>query len=64
MEVRVYLIDLHQAIGNFIPTTLSQEEFITIAEEQGTVYSLDGFSKAYNTNQLDGLFIHSVIRFY
>lgn len=62
VETRVYLIDLHLIDLSTIHSNLSNDEFIDIAEEQGTVYSLNGFNDAYNTNQLDSLIVHSVIR--
>lgn len=61
-EQRVYLIDLHKCNPELIHSKLSDEDFIYVAEEQGYVYSLEGFSEAYNKNSLDSLFIHSVIR--
>lgn len=62
VEIKVYLIDLHLIDLSTIHSNLSNDEFIDIAEEQGTVYSLNGFNDAYNTNQLDSLIVHSVIR--
>ena len=62
-ETRVYLIDLHKAEKGIKHWNFTDEQFMDIAEEQGYVYSLEGFSKAYNTSQLDSIFIHSVIRF-
>ena len=55
--MKVYLIDDRQldyqeptmpASGEY----LSDEEFIEIAEYEGTVYSLEGFQKQWNSNQL------------
>jgi hypothetical protein len=55
--MRVYLIDDRQldyqeptmpASGEY----LSDEEFIEIAEGEGTVYSLEGFQKQWNSNEL------------
>lgn len=63
-EIRVYLINLHKIPSNTKHSELSKEDFISIAEEQGYVYSLNGFMSDYNTNGLDSFFIHSVIRFY
>ena len=55
--MKVYLIDDRQldyqeptmpASGEY----LSDEEFIGIAEGEGTVYSLEGFQKQWNSNAL------------
>jgi len=62
VETAVYLIDLHLIDLSTSHSNLSNDEFMDIAEEQGTVYSLNGFTDAYNTNQLDNLIVHSVIR--
>lgn len=63
-EIRVYLIDLHRTPSSTKHSELSREDFISISEEQGYVYSLSGFMSKYNTNGLDDVFIYSVIRFY
>ena len=56
-NMKVYLIDDRQldyqeptmtATGEYI----SDEEFIEIAEQDGTVYSLDCFQKQWNSNEL------------
>jgi hypothetical protein len=44
-EVRVYVIDVPEDTGS---DDLTDEEFMTRAEEQGTVYSLKGFQDAFN----------------
>lgn len=62
MKTRVYLIDLHRIVARK-HDEISDDEFMSIAEVQGNVYSLHGFQKAYNTSQIDGVFMHSVIRF-
>jgi hypothetical protein len=55
--MRVYLIDDRQ-LDYQEPTMpssaeyLSNEEFIEIAESEGTVYSLEGFQKEWNNNHL------------
>lgn len=55
--MRVYLIDDRQ-LDYQEPTMpasaeyFSDEEFIEIAEREGTVYSLEGFQKEWNTNAL------------
>lgn len=61
--MKVYLIDLHKTESGLKHWTLTNEEFMDIAERQGYVYSLKGFQSSYNTNGLDDFYIHSVIRF-
>ena len=55
METRVYVIDSNdervEDINNI--KELSNSEFMFEAEEQGTVYSLDGFEKAFNDESLN-----------
>ena len=55
--MRIYLINDRQ-LDYQEPTMpssaeyLSDEEFIEIAESEGTVYSLEGFQKEWNNNHL------------
>ena len=55
--MRVYLIDDRQ-LDYQEPTMpasgehLSDTQFIAIAEHEGTVYSLEGFQKQWNSNEL------------
>jgi len=60
---RVYLIDLHKVLPGTKHSELSNEEWMDIAERQGNIYSLSGFQTDYNTNGLDSVYNHSVIRF-
>lgn len=48
METRVYLYDLTKA-PKINPEKCSDEDFINACEQQGGVYSLEGFQNAYNT---------------
>ena len=54
-EVRVYLINLHDCrvkdMDNILE--LTDEEFMFEAEEQGKVYSLKGFQKAFNLEEVN-----------
>lgn len=55
-ETRVYLIDLTNDfsgvdVGNW--NNLTDEQWIQLSEEQGNVFSLDGFQKQFN-NELIG----------
>lgn len=45
VEIRVYIIDSSYAI----PT--ADEDFMTLAEEIGRVYTLEGFQKAFNEEE-------------
>ena len=60
---RVYLIDLHKILPGTKHNEFTNEEWMHIAEVQGTVYSLSGFQTDYNTNGLDSVYQHSAIRF-
>ena len=60
VETRVYVVDTHK-IANKFHAILSNEEFQTIAESQGTVYTLKGFQEDYNIGIFDEP--HYVIRF-
>lgn len=59
VETRVYVADVH-AIVNKHHSDLTDEEFMDLAEEQGTVYTLEGFQKDYNIGKYE---VHYVIRF-
>lgn len=55
-ETRVYLIDLTNDfsgvdVGNW--NNITDEQWIQLSEEQGNVFSLDGFQKQFN-NELIG----------
>ena len=43
-ETRIYIIE----VDNKFSEDYTNEEFMTLAEEQGTVYSLTGFQDAFN----------------
>jgi hypothetical protein len=49
METRIYCIDLNKT--NSIPP-FSNNKFMTIAEEQGKVWSLKGFENDFNSNEI------------
>ena len=50
-EIKVYLVDLTKIEYNTSPRYWDDEQFITVAEEQGSVYSLEGFQNAYNNDE-------------
>lgn len=58
-ETRVYVVDTHSIINNH-HSNLSDEEFMSMAEVQGTVHTLEGFQKEYNIGTYE---VHYVIRF-
>ena len=60
-EIRVYVVNADLYEGEDLIQELSNEEFIALAEEQGTVYSLKGFENAYNDDCVDT--INTFIRF-
>lgn len=51
-EIRVYVINTELYEQDIDVTSISDEEFMDIAEELGSVYSLKGFEKAFNSFDL------------
>lgn len=51
-EIRVYVVDVHSDTDELIPL-LSDEEFMNVAEHNGTVYTLQGFQYAFNNNEIN-----------
>ena len=51
-EFRVYIVDVHSDTDELIPL-LTDEEFMNMAEHNGTVYSLSGFQHAYNNDLIN-----------
>lgn len=60
MKTKVYMIDLH-AVVNKSHSSLSDEEFMAIAENQDTVYTLKEFQVTFNVGIFDAS--HFAIRF-
>lgn len=53
-ETRVYVVDLGDArVDDVDVQGLTNEEFQFEAEEQGRVYTLDGFSEAFNSEDIN-----------
>lgn len=53
--MKIYLIDDRQVDYQQVgasPRKWTDEEFIEFAEGEGTVYSLEGFQKQWNSNEL------------
>ncbi len=53
-ETRVYVIDTEdERMDDVYWEELTDEEFMFEAEEQGRVYTLDGFAKAFNFEEIN-----------
>jgi hypothetical protein len=53
-ETRVYVVDTEDDRMNDVYwEELTNEEFMLEAEEQGRVYTLDGFAKAFNSEEVN-----------
>ena len=52
-EIKVYLVDLYEVRHTQKQRDWSNEKFITEAEKQGTVYTLQGFVNAYNEDEVN-----------
>lgn len=52
-EPRIYLINLNNVDLNDHYQDLTDEEFMDIAEQEGTVYSLKGFTDAFNLSTIN-----------
>jgi hypothetical protein len=63
MKHRVYGIDqAGDDIINTDVTSLSDEEFMDIAEKQGHVWTLNGFEKAFNHEGISETWIIRIIK--
>ena len=59
MEKRVYAINVNaRNVEDITITQLSDEDFISKAEEQGTVYSLKGFQDAFNNDEISSEYFY------
>jgi len=53
-ETRVYVVDIEdERMVDVYWEELTDEEFMFEAEEQGKVYTLDGFAKAFNFEEIN-----------
>lgn len=52
-EIRVYVINMGRLSVD--SDTLTDEEFMDIAEEQGSVFSIEGFTNLFNTESITSL---------
>jgi hypothetical protein len=60
VETRVYVLDIDSLNSNSADE-LSDDEFQTLAEEEGRVYTLQGFQEAFNFTEINSSI--DVIRF-
>jgi len=60
VETRVYVVDIH-SLHSTPHWEVLEELFISLAEEQGMVYTLEGFQKDFNIGKFDDPYY--VIRF-
>jgi hypothetical protein len=60
MKTRIYAIDLDQV--DFV-TDFTDEEFIEIAERQGKVWTLEGFERSFNNEEVSDQWVIRVINF-
>lgn len=60
IEKRVYLINMDLVENDFLFYSATDEQIKNIAEEQGTVYSLNGFKNVFNNDEIN--FFNSFIR--
>lgn len=58
VEIRVYVIDTQQHLNDLAYT---DEEFMKQAEDEGRVYTLQGFQEAFNLEEINSAI--DVIRF-
>lgn len=59
VEIRIYVVDVH-SIVNKHHSKLTDEEFMSLAEEQGNIHTLKSFQKDFNIGKYE---THYVIRF-
>jgi hypothetical protein len=59
VETRVFVVDVHSLVNKY-HSSLTDEEFMDLAESQGTVCTLKCFQEDYNIGKYE---MHYVIRF-
>jgi uncharacterized protein YqgV (UPF0045/DUF77 family) len=53
-ETRVYVVDVYdERVDDIDVEGLTNDEFMLEAEQQGRVYTLDGFAKAFNSEEVN-----------
>lgn len=60
METRVYVVYVHSVVNKH-HYELTDEQFMSLSEKQGTVYTLSGFQEDFNIGRFDAP--HYVVRF-
>lgn len=58
MKTRVYAIDLYK-LDEEMP--ISDDEFMDMAERQGKVWTLEGFEKAFNNEEVSDQWVIRII---
>ena len=61
MKTRVYAIDLYELDTEIPVWDLNDEEFIDMAEQQGKVWTLQGFENAFNNEQISDTWIIRIV---
>jgi hypothetical protein len=61
-NIKVYGIDINKLDDDISPNSITDKEFIEIAENQGLIWSLKGFEKSFNDLEVnsDNIFIRFV----
>ncbi len=52
-EIRVYCIDCEACEDERDFRTISNDDFIELAEQDGNIYTLDGFQHAFNQEEIN-----------
>ncbi len=58
-ETRVYVVDVHSVVNKH-HSDLTDEQFMNLAEAQGTIYTLKYFQEDFNIGKYE---MHYIIRF-
>ena len=61
METRIYAINLDKISDEINHYDLSDNEFISESEEQGLVWSLNGFESAFNNEEISDQWVIRII---
>lgn len=61
MKTRVYAIDLYELESEIPVWDLDDEHFMDMAEQQGKVWTLQGFEKAFNNEQISDTWIIRIV---
>ena len=61
MKTRVYAIDLYELDTEIPVWDLDDEQFMDLAEQQGKVWTLQGFENAFNNEQISDTWIIRIV---